>query len=84
MRESCRAKDRKGSFQTGPKRHTTDQIMVKLCPADVLLGESTKVPELYKRLEVTTGIFSEKISWDGIYTIGGCQWGKGAPVVTSF
>ena len=61
------------------KQHTVDQIIAKLRPADVLLGKSTKVPELCKQLEVAAGIFGEKNSWDGIYKVGGCRWGKGAP-----
>ena len=35
------------------KQHTVDQIIAKLCRADVLLGKSTKVPELCKQLEIT-------------------------------
>ena len=35
------------------KRHTVDQIIAKLCRADVLLGKDTKVPELCKQLEIT-------------------------------
>ena len=61
------------------KRHMVDQIIAKLCRADMLLGKGTKVSELCKQLEVATGIFGEKNSWDGIYKVGGCQWGKGAP-----
>ena len=34
------------------KRHTVDQIIAKLRPADVLLGKGTKVPELCKRFEI--------------------------------
>ena len=66
------------------KRHMVDQIIAKLRRADMLLGKDTKVSELCKQLEVATGIFGEKNSWDGIYKVGGCQWGKGAPVATWF
>jgi len=34
------------------KRHTIDQVIAKLRPADVLLGKGTKVPELCKQLEI--------------------------------
>ncbi len=34
------------------KRHTVDQIIAKLRPADVLLGKGTKVPELCKQFEI--------------------------------
>ena len=84
MRESCRAEGPERTLQTSQKRHAVDQIMLKLSPADVLLGKGTKVSELCKQPEVATGIFSEKKSWDGINKNGDCQWGKGAPVATSF
>ena len=35
------------------KRHTVDQIIAKLRPADVLLGKGTKVPEFCKLLKIT-------------------------------
>ncbi|MGB0600449.1 MAG: helix-turn-helix domain-containing protein [Rubripirellula sp.] len=35
------------------KRHTLDQIVAKLCEADVELGNGKKVPEICKLLEVT-------------------------------
>ena len=35
------------------KRHTVDQIVAKLCKADVELGKSKRVPEICKLLEVT-------------------------------
>ena len=35
------------------KRHTVDQIVAKLCKADVELGKSKRVPEFCKLLEVT-------------------------------
>ena len=34
------------------KRHSADQIIVKLRRADVLLGKDTKVPEICKQLEI--------------------------------
>ena len=34
------------------KRHSVDQIIAKLRRADVLLGKDTKVPEIYKQLEI--------------------------------
>ena len=34
------------------KRHTVDQIIAKLLPADVLLGKGTKLPELCKQFEI--------------------------------
>ena len=34
------------------KRHTVDQIIAKLRPADVLLGQGTNVPEICKQREV--------------------------------
>ena len=34
------------------KRHTVDQIIVKLRRADVLLGKDVKVPEICKQLEI--------------------------------
>ncbi len=34
------------------KRHSVDQIIVKLRRADVLLGKDTKVPEICKQLEI--------------------------------
>jgi hypothetical protein len=34
------------------KRHSVDQIMAKLCRADVLLGKDTKVPDICKQLEI--------------------------------
>ena len=34
------------------KRHRVDQIIAKLRRADVLLGKDTKVPEIYKQLEI--------------------------------
>ena len=52
VRESCRAKARKGFFQMSQKQHTVDQIIGKLRRADVLLGKGTKVPELCKQLEI--------------------------------
>ena len=30
------------------KRHTVDQVIAKLCRADVLLGKGAKVPEVCK------------------------------------
>jgi len=34
-------------------RHTTDQIIEKLRPADVALGQGQKVPEICKALQIT-------------------------------
>ena len=35
------------------KRHRVDQIISKLCQADVEFGKGTKVPEVCKQLEIT-------------------------------
>jgi putative transposase len=35
------------------QRHTVDQIIGKLCRADVELGKGKKVPEVCKALEIT-------------------------------
>ena len=52
VRESFRAAGPERIFQMSQKRHSVDQIIVKLRRADVLLGKDTKVPEICKQLEI--------------------------------
>ena len=35
------------------KRHTTDQVISKLCRAEVELGKGKRVPEICKLMEIT-------------------------------
>ena len=41
----------------GQKRHAVDQIIAKLCRADVLFGQGTNVSELCKQLEMAEQTF---------------------------
>ena len=60
------------------KRHTVDQIIAKLRPADVLLGKGTKVPELCKQLELPPA-FSAKQIPGTVYTKLGAAGGARVP-----
>ena len=60
------------------KRHTVDQIIAKLRPADVLLGKGTKVPELCKQLELPPAFSAKKISGT-VYTKLGVAGGARVP-----